>query len=111
MSKNTENQTRQNIKIAVSLRVGRAVLGVSQAEMAEMLGISKITLARVETLESKLKAEHYMNAIRIFRENGIQIDGLLEEEINIKIMPNALEVALQRLEDETKRRIDRKKST
>ncbi len=62
--------------------MARAALGISQLELAELLGVSKITLARLETLEAPLKADVYMKAIKVFRERGggggHDVDGLAD---------------------------------
>ena len=65
-----------------------------------MIGIAKITLARVETLESKLKVEYYMRAMKIFHEVGIEVDAMSTEGIKLNIKPEALETALNKLGDD-----------
>lgn len=98
----------ENIKIAVALRMSRAALGISQLELAEILGVSKITLARVETLESPLRADVYMKAINVLRELGVDVDVMSSSALMINVNQSALENALARLKDDSKRRIDRK---
>jgi len=98
----------ENIKIAVALRMSRAALGISQLELAEILGVSKITLARVETLESPLRADVYMKAINVLRELGVAVDVMTPNALMINVHQPALEKALARLRDDSKRRIDRK---
>lgn len=105
----TEND-KDSIKVAVAVRVARVALGMSQQELAERIGIAKITLARVETLESKLKAEYYMRALRLFNQMGVEIDSLLSDNIKININEQALTQAFNKLQDESTRRKDRKKS-
>ena len=98
----------ENIKIAVALRMSRAALGISQLELSEILGVSKITLARVETLESPLRADVYMKAINVLRELGVAVDVMTPNALMINVHQPALEKALARLRDDSKRRIDRK---
>jgi transcriptional regulator with XRE-family HTH domain len=98
----------ENIKIAVALRMSRAALGISQLELAEILGVSKITLARVETLESPLRADVYMKAINVLRELGVAVDVMTPNALMINVHQPALEKALARLRDDSKRRVDRK---
>lgn len=105
----TEND-KDSIRVAVAVRVARVALGMSQQELAERIGIAKITLARVETLESKLKAEYYMRALRLFNQMGVEIDSLLSDNIKININEQALTQAFNKLQDESTRRKDRKKS-
>lgn len=103
-----DNLDIESIKVAVAVRVGRSAAGLSQQELADMIGISKVTLARVETLESKLKAEFYMKAIKIFRDMGVEMDTMLSDGIKVNVSPKALQLALGKLQDESKRRTDRK---
>ena len=98
----------ENIKIAVALRMSRAALGISQFELAEILGVSKVTLARVETLESPLKADVYMRAINVLKELGVDVDVMTPATMTIFVHQQAFENALARLKDDSKRRIDRK---
>lgn len=98
----------ESIKVGVALRVCRAALGITQIELATLIGVSKVTLARVETLESSLKSDSFMKAIKVFREQGLEIDTMSSDGINLKISAAALGVALDKLMDNTKRRPDRK---
>lgn len=98
---------KESIKIAVMMRVCRVALGLTQQELADMIGIAKITLARVETLESKLKVEYYMRAMKIFHEAGLEVDTMSTEGIKFNIKAEALETALNKLNDDEKRRKDR----
>ena len=91
------------------MRTGRAVLGMSQQEFSELLGVAKSTLARAETLEMNMKAETYFKALRIMKEHGVQVDPIYSEGIDIKVTPEALELCERRLLDESKRRADRKR--
>jgi predicted transcriptional regulator len=100
-----------SIKIAVALRSARAALGISQQEPADLLDVSKITVARVETLEAPLKASIYLRTIKLLAEKGVEVDALSSETLVIKIQPNAIESAFARLQDSEMRRSDRKKST
>jgi transcriptional regulator with XRE-family HTH domain len=98
----------ESIKIGVALRVSRAALGINQTELAALIGISKVTLARVETLESSLKSDALMKAIKVFRECGLELDTMSSDGINLNICEAALKFALDKLEDNAKRRPDRK---
>jgi transcriptional regulator with XRE-family HTH domain len=100
----------ENLKIAVVLRTGRAAIGMNQQEFSEALGIAKSTLARAETLEMPMRAETYFRALKIFKEHGVEVDPIYSEGIDIKVSPEALDIALSKLEDETQRRTDRKKA-
>lgn len=98
----------ESIKIGVALRVCRAALGINQTELAGLIGISKVTLARVETLESSLRSDALMKAIKVFRERGLELDTMSSDGINLKISFAALRFALDKLEDNANRRPDRK---
>lgn len=100
----------ESIRIAVVLRMARAALGISQLKLAELLGVSKITLARVETLESPLKAGTYMKALKVFRELGVVVDMHSSDSLIINVQPQCLDDALAKLKDESRRRPDRKSS-
>lgn len=99
---------RQNIKVAVTMRAARAALGVSQQELADSLGISKSTIARIETLEMQPKVDVYVRALSFFKKAGIEIDPALTDDIVIRISPKSLDASKSFLDDETKRRSDRR---
>ena len=108
---NMSNIDTDSIKIAVALRSARSALGISQQELADLLDVSKITVARVETLEAPLKASIYLRAIKLLAERGVEVDALSSETLVINIQPNAIESALARLQNSEMRRSDRKKSS
>jgi transcriptional regulator with XRE-family HTH domain len=54
----------ESVKIGVTQRVSRAALGINQTELAALMGISKVTLARVKTLESSLKSDALIKLLR-----------------------------------------------
>jgi transcriptional regulator with XRE-family HTH domain len=108
---NMSNLDTDSIKIAVALRSARSALGISQQELADLLDVSKITVARVETLEAPLKASIYLRAIKLLAERGVDVDALSSETLVINIQPNAIESALARLQNSEMRRSDRKKSS
>lgn len=97
----------ENLKIAVVLRTGRAILGMNQQELADLLGIAKSTVARAETMELPLKAETYFKVLKLFKDRGLEIDPIFSSGIDIKVLEQALDLAKQRLNDEAHRRSDR----
>lgn len=99
---------RERIALVITIRMARAAMGISQVELAKMLGISKITLARVETLESPLKADVYMRAIRVFREHGVDVDMISAKVVTVNVRQQCLDEALERLKDTSRRRSDKK---
>lgn len=103
------NVEDESIRIVVALKMARAALAMSQAELSELLNVSKITLARVETLETPLKAEIYIRAIKVFRELGVDLDVMSAEGVVVQVEPKALQATLDRFQDDSRRRSDRKK--
>ena len=70
------NSSRNDISSiygAVGLKMARAALGFSQEEMAKLIGISKVTLARIETLESSPSLGTFLKAIKILESLGIEL--------------------------------------
>lgn len=98
------------LRIATGLRMARAAVGWSQVELAEKLGIAKTTLARAETVEGGLRAEQLSHILRLYRSLGVEVDFFSGEEVTLKMDRNGLNLALQRLQDDSLRRADRKKS-
>ncbi len=105
-----QEKDRENIKIAVVLRTGRAAIGMNQQELSDKLGVAKSTVARAETLEMPIKADLYFKALRIFSEHGVKIDSMYSDGIDISIAASGLQEAKNRLSDDSRRRMDRKKS-
>ncbi|WP_151636866.1 helix-turn-helix domain-containing protein [Noviherbaspirillum aerium] len=99
----------RKVSVAVALRAARTALGWSQQEFAEKLGISKITIARIETVEGAAKAELLMHALALFRDAGVTVDLLNDQEITLHIRHEGLAQAAMRLQNEEMRRADRKK--
>lgn len=97
-----------NVKIAVTLRTARAALGINQQELADQLQIPKSTLARMETLEMQPRADIYMEALKFFRDSGIELDSIYSDDVIVRITPTSLAHAKKLLDDESKRRSDRK---
>ena len=97
------------VRFVVAMRMGRAALGYNQHEFAELLGVSKSTVARTETLEMAMRAETLMTMLRVLRERGVELDLMTEEEVTVKLQPCALQEAFERLSDEEQRRSDRQR--
>ena len=98
------------LKIATGLRMARAAVGWSQVEVAEKLNIAKTTLARAETVDGGLRAEQLTQILRLYRSIGVEVDFLDGEGVTVKIGNKGLEFSLNRLQDDTFRRIDRKRT-
>jgi transcriptional regulator with XRE-family HTH domain len=100
----------EKIRFALAMRIGRAALGMSQQEFADMLGIAKSTVARNETMEMAMRADTLMAMLRALRERGVELDILSETPaLNLSVSEAAIEQFQKRLEDDSQRRSDRKK--
>lgn len=97
-----------NVKIAVTLRTARAAMGINQQDLADKLGIPKSTLARMETLEMQPRADIYMEALKFFKDSGVELDAIYGDDVLVRITPKSLANAKKLLDDESKRRSDRK---
>jgi len=99
------------IRLVVALRAARAAAGWSQEELAKHLQIPKTTLARAELMEGGLRADQLAQIVRLYKSLGVELDFMLGDDVTIRIDTEGLKRAQERLQDETRRRSDRKKST
>jgi len=98
----------ETVKLIVALRCARAAVGMSQEEMANLLGVPKTTIARVETMEGNLRADQFTKIMRLFNDLGLSIDFMYSDEVALRVTIKGLETAGTRLLDESRRRSDRK---
>ena len=70
--------------------------------------VAKSTIARIETMEMAAKGDFLVKAMGLFRQQGIQIELFGPDKIEILINESAITLALKTLQDETKRRVDRR---
>ncbi len=99
-----------NGKIAVAIRSARAAAGWNQQEFADRMGVAKSTVARIETLEMAAKGDFLIKAMRLFREAGVEVDLHSAGGLSLQISDQTVAAAVDALQDETKRRTDRKPS-
>ena len=97
-----------NGKIAVAIRTARAAAGWNQQQFADLMKVAKSTVARIETLEIAAKGDFVMRAMRLFRENGIDVDLMSTSDLPIRISDLAIAASVDAIKDETNRRSDRK---
>lgn len=97
-----------NGKIAVGLRTARAAAGWNQQEFADLMGVAKSTIARIETLEMAARGDFIIKAIRLFRDAGVDMDLSDPDDLPIRISGASISSAISSLSDQTKRRSDRK---
>lgn len=98
----------ENARIAVALRTARAAIGWNQQEFAENMRVAKSTVARIETLEMAAKADFLVRAIQLFRHAGLEVDLAAAEGIRLDIGQQVVFSAIGLLEDDDKRRSDRR---
>lgn len=96
-----------HLKIAVAMRAVRGALGLNQAEFAELIGVSKPTIARAETMEVAMRLDSYSNMLKKLREVGVKVDTLYSDSVHVEFEPQALESLKARLADQDRRRTDR----
>lgn len=100
---------KEIVKIAIMLRSGRAILGLTQQELADKLGVQKSLLARVEKTDIEPKANILIDALSYFKDAGLSIN-LVDDEggIGFRASAKAIGIASNGLADASKRRVDRK---
>lgn len=98
----------ENGKIAVALRSARAAIGWNQQEFADKMGVAKSTVARIETLEMGAKADFLIRAIQLFRQAGMVVDLAGTAAVHLDIGQQVVQSAIAVLEDDSKRRSDRR---
>ncbi|PUE31992.1 helix-turn-helix domain-containing protein [Limnohabitans sp. Hippo4] len=104
----SSSEMLESAKIAIALRTARAAIGWNQEEFAQLMGVAKTTVARIETLEMSARAEFISKAMRLFREAGIEVDLYESQGLPIRISLNAVAKSLDDLKDGSKRRTDRR---
>lgn len=96
------------VKLVVALRTARAIVGWSQVEFAQRIGISKSSVARLETQEAEITFSLLRKIINEYNNVGVVIDVMLPDKLNISVETKALEAFRQRLMSEDHRRSDRR---
>lgn len=90
------------------MRSIRSAIGYNQIQFAELIGSSKPTIARIETLEIPMKDELYARMVERLEEFGIKIDSNLDG-VSLHFDERAIAILKGRLHDTALRRPDRKK--
>lgn len=98
----------ESSKAAIAIKTARTALGISQQDFSEMMKVSKTTLARIETLDSQVKLDFYMRAIKIFNSYGVTVDAINSENIVITIDATAQQKFIDDMANVSNRRTDRK---
>ena len=98
----------QSVKLAVALRTARSVVGFSQDELSKLTGIPKITIARFELLEGNLKADQLMKLLDLYSSMGAKLELTSGDGFTLSVDDKMINLAGERLSDNSKRRADRK---
>ncbi len=87
-----------SVKMAVLVRALRNAFGMSQGYLAQVAGLSRPTLNRIETMDKRSpRADTLEDLLHVFRSMGVEIT-LYDEEINIRFTQPALLAAGSSLE-------------
>jgi|TARA_R100001440_G_scaffold26107_2_gene42446 transcriptional regulator with XRE-family HTH domain len=79
------SETRlEELKISIIIRSARSALGISQGDLALELNASQSAIARLERGTGTISANVLLRAIRFFSSYGIDINGILEDDPQIK---------------------------
>lgn len=80
----------ESVKVAVIVRAVRNALNLSQGGLATMVGCSRPTINRIETLgESSSRTNTVDDVLRFFREQGVEV-RLADDEVVIRFSRDAL---------------------
>ena len=104
----TTTDDKTQTRIALIMRSVRSALGYNQIQFAELIGSSKPTIARIETLEMPMKDELYSRMVERLEEFGVGIDSA-QDGVSLHFDERAIMLLQDRLQDATLRRPDRKK--
>jgi len=81
---------KENLKIAIMLRTLRGALDMTQAQLADLLGVPKATINRAESLRLPLKVNVFFELTKKMQEAGLEFDALTDEP-TIKITTKFLD--------------------
>jgi len=104
----TTTEKKKQVRIALVMRSVRSAIGYNQVQFAELIGSSKPTIARIETLEMPMNGELYTRMVEQLEELGIKIDSD-QDGVSLHFDERAVTLLQDRLQDATLRRPDRKK--
>ena len=96
----------ESAKLSIAIKLARTALGLNQQMFAEKLGVSKTTLARIETLDAKVSFEFYMSVTKLMTSEGV-IFEVEDDDIILRVTPAAQQIAIEALDDGNIRRSDR----
>ena len=91
-------------KIALAMRTARVAAGWSQAELATNIGVSLVTITRMESLGVSMSATSVIKAMALFRQACIEVDMYQPDAITITINKKAIDKAAAGFADAINRR-------
>jgi DNA-binding XRE family transcriptional regulator len=91
-------------KIALAMRTARVAAGWSQAELATNIGVSLVTITRMESLGVSMSATSVIKAMALFRQAYIEVDMYQPDAITITINKKAIDKAAAGFADAINRR-------
>jgi DNA-binding XRE family transcriptional regulator len=91
-------------KIALAMRTARVAAGWSQAELATNIGVSLVTITRMESLGVSMSATSVIKAMALFRQSCIEVDMYQPDAITITINKKAIDKAAAGFADAINRR-------
>ena len=91
-------------KIALAMRTARVAAGWSQAELATNIGVSLVTITRMESLGVSMSATSVIKAMALFRQSCIEVDMYQPDAITITINKKAIDKAAVGFADAINRR-------
>ena len=93
----------------LALKTARTALGWSQSDLANLAKLSKTTIARFETFEGGMRLDNFKMILRLFKEHGVSVRFSDGDVFTVDVSMMAVESVLNRSNDESNRRSDRKK--
>jgi len=87
----------ETTRLAIALRMARAVSQMTQKEMAEALGVTKTVIARNEKPDMAMRADTLVRLVYVMNEQGITIDVFSSlDSVRLYIVGDKLEAAAMR---------------
>lgn len=101
-----DTDNRIEVRAAVALRSARTGLGWSQETAAEKAGISKTTIARIETLAGQVSLGNIFRLIETYADHGVDIADLKLRTVQLTFADSAILEAGLALTDPERKRSD-----
>lgn len=80
----------QNARVAVLIRGARSAIGMNQQQFADLMGVSRTTVARIETLQMAAKADFLIKALGLFKSAGVEIDLFQSSGVSFHVTEEAI---------------------